>query len=160
MALGAYLSKLKPAVIKDGVPPTAVYPLLDPTSKGKLSVVGKVANGVFGYSVAMVPHMYADGRAGIAVGTPLGNVGGVGLAGGVFVYRFNTNPASFGLVQNERFAVTGETHAPGGRLGDCVAGAKQGDKPIIAASGQFGSHQGSQGVDQGSAYFATFGAYK
>ncbi|HIA02034.1 MAG TPA: hypothetical protein EYN66_09005, partial [Myxococcales bacterium] len=78
---GAYLKSLAPEVLVDNAPPGQVYVLADPTAVGNFRVDGTAAGGQFGRGVALIPGLSGNGRAGIAVGAPLGNINGSDLSG-------------------------------------------------------------------------------
>ena len=148
---GKYIASLVPKAIKDGAPPAATYPLVEPGSNANLNVVGQDPGGQFGWSVALVPGLESDGRAGVIVGAPRGGVGGTALAGGATVYRFLAG-AKPGLTAASWAAVIGESHRPAGLLGWSVAAGKLGAKPVIAVGSHYGTAYGGGSIDNGTVY--------
>lgn len=148
---GAYLASLTPEPYEDGWL-GAMHPFVDPTSAGSFRVEGHATGENLGRSVALVPGLHADGRAGLVVGGPLGDAPGVERAGGARVFRFETNPGAvggYGLDPLPVAVLGGETSRPGGRIGEAVCAGLVSGTPLIVVGGYNGS---GLGLDQGSVY--------
>ncbi|MCO4761042.1 MAG: FG-GAP repeat protein [Myxococcales bacterium] len=150
---GKYLKTLKPTAIVDGKPPAKLYPMTQPGSKLRLSVSGETAAGQFGWSVSFVPGLEKNGRAGLLVGSPNGNVRSGALTGGAELFRWYANS---GLALHPMMSIAGESHRPSGKLGYTVAGGLvKAGKPVVVMSGYTATPKTSKMVDQGAAYVLT-----
>lgn len=153
VVLGSYLAKQLPQPWVDGVAPTNKPPLLDPNGVG-IAAEGVVASERMGQAVAVIPRVGGKGFAGIAVGSPVGNVSGKALSGGVRVFRFT---AGSGLQPVPALAIAGES-APGlGRLGDFLTAGVVGNAPVLAVGAPLGTPfgglpNGVAAVDIGTVY--------
>lgn len=127
--------------------PTHLF--LDASVAGNHQVKGATAGGKFGQSVALVPNISGNGRAGLAVGAPLANVYGSEQAGGAYLFRFDL---ATGLEATPMAAVGGETYRLSGFVGDWVAAGRLGNKNILTVGGYYGNAAGLEGVDQGGLY--------
>jgi hypothetical protein len=158
---GSYLKKLIAKDWQDGaVDPDVKSALVDPASSG-LGVDGFVAGERFGSAVAIVPRPDKKGFAGIAVGSPLGDLGAGPLTGAVRVYQYTAvgnNVAA--LVPVPVAGLVGEAGRPNGRLGESLAVGVLDGKPWAAAGGQFATPLGCDGVDLGGVYGLGLGALK
>jgi hypothetical protein len=153
---GAYLKTLTPGPVDDSVPVSVSYPLVDPAGTASLRVDGRAAGELFGTSVALVPQLHADGRAGILVGGPLGDAPGVEQAGGARVYRYLDAPTALMGVGFDPIPVAiigGETLRPRGRLGEYVSAGLIGSQPTIVMGGYDAN---ALGLDEGAAYLLRF----
>ena len=104
---------------------------------------------LFGYSVALVPNVGADGRAGILVGTPLAgaNPDDVTRLGAAELYTFDL--AMLGTAERV-WTMAGESARPNGRLGHHVTA---GIGPDGARWFVIGANDGQgAGLDTGSSY--------
>jgi len=145
----AYLSTLpsEPVVVGQAPSPLSFSPLVDST--GQYWVHGTVHNEQFGRSVALVPGISVDGRAGLLVGSPQSGSSGVDLSGGAFLYEFLIDQASYGLDQNARASFGGETTAPDSRLGEQISGGLVGGVPYAVVGGY---RADGLSMDSGAAY--------
>ena len=96
-------------------------------------IIGEVSGGYLGEDVAFVGGM-------VAVGVPKGDVGGESLAGGVYLMRWED-----GLEWPPWGLVVGETHLPGGSLGEVL---ETDGKTLLVGAPE--SHQG--GLHTGALY--------
>ena len=144
---GSTLKTLSPAAIIDGVMPL-LTPMVSPTTTAALRLDGAVVGEQFGRSVALVPDASAPGRAGIAVGSPLGGFSGTALTGGVRVYRFEVGPA-MAWSPTPVAAFVGETTRPGGLFGEWVSVGVVGSKRWLVVGGIEGS---ATSLDDGAVY--------
>src|SRR5690606_33628826 len=74
---------------------------------GDHGLVGTASGGLFGRATALVADPTQPGRALVAVGAPLGDVGGFDLSGGVVLHRYvgeGLEEAPFALLVGESFA--------------------------------------------------------
>jgi hypothetical protein len=150
---GEYLKSLTPEPLVDNAVPSEVYLLVNPTAVGNYRVDGNAAGGQFGRSVAMVPGLSGNGRAGIAVGAPFGNLNGSDLTGGAQLYRFSIKDgANYGIDFTPVAALGGETHRPVGRVGEWLAGGMVNGIPVLSVGGFDAS---GLGMDEGSSYLIT-----
>lgn len=160
VVLGSYLAKQVPQAWEDGVVPTNKPPLIDPNGV-ELAVEGVVAGERLGSAVAVVPRPGGKGFAGIAVGSPLGNVGGTAFAGGVRVYRFVPGK---GLQPTAALALAGESVPALGRIGEFLHAGVLGGKPWLAVGGPLGTPatgiNGAPAVDIGTVYAFGLGGLK
>ena len=142
---GAYLASLPRQSAAGGLPATdetVVHPLVP--GGGTYGVVGPTATSLFGRGLAFVPDPGRPGQHALAVGIAQGDEGGVPFAGGVHLYRFDPNGGGLELLP---FAVMGgETHVPGGRLGQGVWGTAEGELLVGAP------HSSQAGLQLGAAY--------
>jgi hypothetical protein len=115
--------------LTDGVPrpeDAAMGDLL-PARSG-LALLGDDAAGLFGQSVALLPDPERAGRAVVAVGLPLGDVGGGLFSGGVAVYRFDDALAGFDPVP---IALVGAEGVGQGALGRYVSAGQAADGTLL-----------------------------
>jgi hypothetical protein len=116
-------------------------------------LLGRVAGGLFGEAVAVIPDPTSPQRSAIAVGIPQGDSGGVSLAGGVEVYRFQDDDGDgvWGLETIPWGVVSGETAIPGGSLGETlVGGVLEGEAVLLIGA----PDSDLIGLDQGAVYLA------
>lgn len=110
-------------------------------------LVGTQSAVEFGESVALLQDPLDPNRAALAVGLPLGSVGGTSLSGGVRIHRWDTNTAAW---ESEPYAVVGgESHLPTGELGGILSGLSPSEGSAVLV-GAFWSHQ--IGPDRGATY--------
>lgn len=108
-------------------------------------IVGTVPGEEFGMSVAVVD--WADGTAGLAVGSPLGDLGGVVGSGGVRVFEYN---AGAGSLSSTPWAVFGGSNdRPGSRAGGWVQSIRIGDRTYLGV----GAEWASAGTIENGAFF-------
>jgi len=122
-----------------------VHSMLDPTID-PLLIPAAVITG-FGGSVSLVPDPADPNTGALAVGLPIGSVGGTALSGGVYVHRWlgtAWEPLPF-------VVVGGESHLPPGELGSTLRGGVDRGVPTVFVGAHW-SHQG--GYDRGAAYAA------
>jgi len=160
VVLGSYLAKQTPQPWDDGVVPAQKPALIDPNGVD-LAVEGVVAGERMGSAIAVVPRPAGKGFAGIAVGSPLGNVGGSAFAGGVRIYRF---VAGKGVQPAPAMAMAGESVPALGRIGDFLHAGVLGGKPWLAVGGPLGTPatgiKGAPAVDIGTVYAFGLGGLK
>ncbi len=153
---GAYLKTLKPTAIVDGKLPVTLHPIVQPGSTIRVSATGIVPAGQFGWSVAFVPGLEKDGRAGILIGCPSGDVRSGALTGGAELFRWSKSATNPGLSLYPMLAITGESKRPGGMLGYSVsAGLPKPGKPVLVMGGYSATPATSTQIDQGAAYIVT-----
>ena len=166
---GDYVVKL-PRQAADVLPSpdiTEVHPLVP--QDGRYGIPGTTPSGQFGRSVALVADPGRPGKMALAVGIPQGDDGGVDLAGGVHVYRFvpgatggpgelepaeaepvalavprPLEPGEPGLEAVPFLVVGGETHVPGGRLGEGIWAETLEGAPVLLVGAPYSSMQGLQ----------------
>lgn len=125
--------------------PAALSPLLpDDGLTVRYGVPGRTAGALFGSALALLPDPLDPTRSAIAVGQPQGNSGGVSLAGGVEIYRYED-----GLEERPWGVVSGETSAPRGDLGSVLLGAAINDTPTLLIGAP---RSNGNGLDQGVVY--------
>jgi hypothetical protein len=115
-------------------------------------LVGPLPTADFAETVATLPDPARPGRDAVWVGLPDGDLGGGFQAGGALAYRWVDDPLGTGLpgLSPLPFVVVGgETHLPGGRLGDTLRAAAA-DGLDLLLLGAPTSSQG--GVAVGGAY--------
>lgn len=129
---------------------TILEPLVSDT--GRFGVLGTTESGGFGAAVALVTDPADPKRAALAVGAPKGDVGGVDFAGGVSLFRYD--PGAAGLDPVPFALVGGETHVPGGWLGQALAGGQIAGVPTLVVGAPRSS---VQGLELGGAYVVRVG---
>jgi len=148
-----YLSSLTYSELAvSGQAPSSVSPLVN--SAGQYYVHGEAHNEQFGRSVALVPSLSSDGRAGLLVGSPLGRASGTDLTGGARVYEFLIDPVNYGLNQIPVASFGGETWAIDSRLGEVVSAGTLGGSPYAVVGGY---RADGRAVDSGAAYVLPIG---
>ena len=152
VVLGSYLAKQAPQPWTDGITATLKPALLDPNATD-LAVEGEVAGERAGSAVAVVPRPDGKGFAGIAVGSPVGAVGGTPFGGGVRVYRY---VAGSGLQAIPALAVAGESTPGLSRLGEYLHAGVIAGMPTLAVGAPLGTPHGgifgAPAVDIGTVY--------
>ncbi len=157
LVTGDYLLGLEPDVHDLGeLPEDSTLHLLLP-GDGLLSrqgVRGDEAGAYFGEAVALVPDPLDPTRALLAVGTPLGGIGGTDRSGGVALYRYDVGIDGLMALDEVPWGlVVGESAAPGGELGATLLGAELGGRPALVV-GAPSSDAGS--LDGGAVFLAVF----
>jgi hypothetical protein len=148
IATSDYLSSLPSELAVSGQAPSTTSPLI--STGGQYFVHGKVHNEQFGRSVALVPALSSDGRAGLMVGAPLSNTSGTELAGGATIYEFIiSDPVNYGLNPVPVASFGGETWAIDSRLGEQVCATAQNGAPYAVVGGY---RADGLSVDNGAAY--------
>ena len=150
LASGAYLRTLATEPMVDLTPATDVWPMTDPNSPAKNRIEGTANGERAGTGVALVPGAGDLGLAAVAVGQPFADFPGVTLAGGIRVYRYETQDmASLGFDTAPIAAMSGETDRNDTQMGNWVSAGTLGGAPMLVGAGMFGS---GAGLDQGAAY--------
>ncbi len=149
---GSYLLSLPRVNAPPGPIPTTdpLHPLIP--SSGHYGLNGPSPTIDFGEAVALVPDAGSPGTHSIAVGAPDGDVGGGFQGGGVYLYRWTSNPLGTGLPGIDPLPwalVGGEGHLPDGRLGEVLL--VDGDELLIGAP-----YSSQGGTQVGGAYAARF----
>jgi hypothetical protein len=132
---GWYLASLDRHALPESLPgiePSERRPLLPEEGlEGTHGILGEVAGGYLGEDVAFVGGL-------VAVGAPLADLGGTARAGGVYLLRWDE-----GLEWPPWGLVVGETHLPGGHLGEVLE--TDGETLLVGAplSHQGGLHSGA-----------------
>ncbi|MCB9696902.1 MAG: FG-GAP repeat protein [Alphaproteobacteria bacterium] len=149
---GAWIRSLPKQSAPGGVLPDAATTVLQPLVPpiGHWGVVGAVPGGRFGQSLALLPDP-GSARSWIVAGTPDGDEGGTLFAGGLRVHRFvpDVGDGQPGLETVPYLVVGGETHLPGGDLGETVGAGRVGGRSLL----WFGAPASSQGgLAVGGAY--------
>lgn len=117
---------------------------------GALRVTGVAHGDQFGKSVALVPGLSDDGRAGLGVGAPLSSLSGTSLSGGTSLYRVvlgNNGQASLDTAAPLYFG--GETSPAEPRLGEWLASDPAGTSPQLLVGA---IRSDGLGLDIGAAY--------
>jgi len=147
---GSYVvSKTPVKLINNVIPSAPAYPFLDGTVAGNHHVHGVTAGGRFGDSVALVPNLSGDGRAGLAVGTRLGSINAPDNAGGALLYTYE---AATGLQTTPIATLSGESLRTLGQLGAMVTAGVVGQTTVVAVGAYSGNGAGLSGIDQGGLY--------
>jgi hypothetical protein len=129
---------------------------VDPSSQQSHSIVepgrstllpGPGAFVGFGSVLSLVPDPLDASRSALAVGVPVGSVGGTPLSGGVAVYRWSLTDDTWEA--NAYAVVGGESHLAPGRLGTALRGADDRGTSTVLVGAQWSS-QG--GPDRGAVY--------
>jgi hypothetical protein len=148
IATSDYLSSVPSEPAVSGQAPSSTSPLIATT--GQYFVHGEVHNEQFGRSVALVPALSSDGRAGLMVGAPLSKTSGTELAGGATIYEFITaDPVNYGLNPVPVASFGGETWAIDSRLGEQVCATAQNGAPYAVVGGY---RADGLSIDNGAAY--------
>ncbi len=148
VATSDYLSGLSAEPVLSGQGPSISQTLVG--SSGQFFVHGSVHDEHFGRSVALVPGVSSDGRAGLLVGSALGNSSGVDRSGGAHLFEFIiSDPIDYGLNPNPVAGFGGETSAPDSRLGEQVSAALLGGTPYAVVAGY---RADGLSVDSGAVY--------
>ena len=111
-------------------------------------------NELFGRSVALVPGVSSDGRAGLLVGSPQGNLSGVDRTGGAQLFEFLIDPAHYGLSSTPLASFGGETTAADSRLGEQVSAGLLNGAPYAVVAGY---QADGLSIDSGAAYVLDLG---
>ena len=152
---GEYLATLAVEPLLDQVPPMTAHPLTDPNAGARDRIEGTANGERAGTSVALVPGAGDFGLAAVAVGQPFADFPGVALAGGIRVYRYETQTAGqIGFDPLPIAAMSGETDRPDTELGNWVSAGIVNGRPVLVGAGIYGS---GAGLDQGAAYTLQLG---
>jgi len=145
---GSYLRSLPREDLVEGgwVDPAVqvVHPLAEPGRDTLLEGPGTVD---FGTAISLVPDPLDGTRAALAVGVPLGGIGGTPLSGGVLVYRWSVADDTW---EDSPYAiVAGESHLRPGELGNSVRGTNDRGTPTVLVGAQWSEQFGP---DRGAVY--------
>ncbi|HIN86074.1 MAG TPA: hypothetical protein EYN06_06300, partial [Myxococcales bacterium] len=152
---GAYLASLTPTPLpaEATLADLPIYSLVDPQSPKSNLLPSTTAYAGFAIHMALVPGLFANGRAGVIVGSPTSGASGTQLAGAAFIYEYGSQ----GWDPVPRATLLGETYRVPGMIGDKVAGGMLMGKPVVVVGGYYGTPVETQlgglgSVDQGSVY--------
>ena len=143
---GAYLQALAREPFADDTPPLLNDPMT-PLTGGPWILEGAVQDEHFGRSVALVPGIGPNGTAGVAVGSPRGNLSGSDRVGGVRVHVFDAGAG--GLDPIPWAALGGESFTTNGRVGEAISAGTMDGAPVLVVGGY---RAGSWGPAQGAAW--------
>jgi len=149
---GAYIASLEgdAEALVDGQAPTTVHPFEPVGSGDVMRVYGTAASERFGRAVALIPGAGSGGRALVAVGSYLGNLGGIEQSGGATIFR---GANGGGLNPTPLAVFGGETTRAGSYVGFSMHAGALSSGAALVVGGIYGS---SFGLDQGSAHVLTF----
>jgi len=154
LVTSAYMSGLPSEPVVSGQAALASSTLVDPVG-GQYWLHGSVQDEQFGRSVALVPEVSSDGRAGVLVGSPQGRLSGVDRTGGAQLFEFVINdPANYGLNSRPLASFGGETTAPDSRLGEQVSAGLVNGVPYAVVGGY---RADGLSIDSGAAYVLDLG---
>ena len=119
------------ALIEDQVS-TSTLTFSDDGDARRMQLVGEEHRGFFGHSLALVPNLQGDGRAGLAVGIRDGTVSGMPRGGGAQVFRFDPvagfDPAPVSTLGGDR---------PEAFVGENLVAGWLHDRPVVAVGAPF-----------------------
>jgi len=137
---GWYLASI-PVEDWTGSDPELLWPFALDDERYRLN--GWIDDEQFGISLDFVPNFTDDGRAGIAVGGPVGQLGGLYDSGGVRLHSVDiSSSGSWGHFIEPRPDVIfgGENHhGPGARVGAVIDGGLRDGAPVLVVGGP-GAH--------------------
>ena len=109
---GATLTGLARSPVAGGILSSEAVTVFESDSlAGVERLDGSTLNSRFGESIAVLPD-----RGLLAIGSPMGDLGGLSGSGGVELFRFAADTSTWSTAA----IVAGETHQPGGRLGTSI----------------------------------------
>lgn len=137
---GEYLAAI-PIEDWTGADPSLLWPIAVDDDRYRIN--GWIDDEEFGAALVLVPNFTEDGRAGIAVGGPVGQLGGLYNSGGVRIHSIDiSSSGSWGhFVEPIPDAVFGgENHqSEGARVGASLAGGLRDGSPVLVVGGP-GAH--------------------
>lgn len=137
---GWYLASIPPEPW-DGSDPQILWPFSPDSSRYRLN--GWIDDEQFGVATAFVPGFTQDGRDGIAVGGPAGQLGGLYGSGGVRVHEVDiSSGGTWGhFIDPTPTAVLGgeNHHAAGAQVGRWLDGGSRDGQPVLVVGGP-GAH--------------------
>lgn len=148
LMFGKNLASVTPEAIVDGSTTFSINSF--GVGTGALRVTGVAHGDQFGRSVALVPGLSDDGRAGLAVGAPLSSLSGTSLSGGTSLYRVMLDSSGkVSLDTASPLLFGGETQPNEPRLGEWLASDPAGTSPQLLVGAV---RSDGLGLDIGAAY--------
>jgi len=133
---GEYLAAI-PSEDWTGLNPNLLWPIA--IDDARYRVDGWIDDEQFGFALVLLPNFTDDGRAGIAVGGPVGQLGGLYNSGGVRIHSINiSSGGSWGhFIEPTPDAVFGgeNHHSDGARVGASLAGGLRDGSPVLVVGG-------------------------
>jgi len=137
---GEYLAAI-PTEEWTGEDPNLLWPIAIDDERYRID--GWIDDEEFGVALALVPDFTVDGRAGIAIGGPVGQLGGLYNSGGVRIHSLDiSSGGSWGhFISPIPAAVFGgeNHHGEGARVGATLAGGLRDGLPVLVV-GAPGAH--------------------
>ncbi len=140
---GARIRVMPRTPLIEGQASTSTLTFADADDPRVLQLVGEEHRAFFSHSLALVPNLEGDGRAGLAVGLRDGTVSGMPRGGGAMVYRFDR---ASGFVSEPVTILGGDRFEA--FVGENMSAGWLQNRPVIAVGAPFAR---GQGMDMGNA---------